>query len=81
MPLVVPGVTTSSNSETEKWQNKLVGKKLSDGEHDETNFCVKDLPEEHRVIAPGQLVTRDLKENRLNIHLADDGTVTHVERG
>lgn len=36
MPLVVPGVTTNSNSKTEEWQNKLVGKKLSDTDHTET---------------------------------------------
>ena len=44
-------------------------------------FSKKDLPEEHRVIAPGQLVTRDFKENRLNVHLNEDGIVSHVIHG
>lgn len=38
MPLVVPGVTTQSGDKTEEWTNKLVGKKIHDGE--ETNETV-----------------------------------------
>lgn len=44
-------------------------------------FCKKDLPREHRVISPGQLVTKDYNENRLNIHLDSEGVVTHVLHG
>lgn len=36
MPLVVPGITSQPGNKTEEWQNKLVGKKLSDSEHTET---------------------------------------------
>ena len=40
MPLVVPGVTTSSsttgNPKTDEWTNKLVGKKLHDEDSNET---------------------------------------------
>lgn len=44
-------------------------------------FCKRDLPEETRVIEPGMMVTKDFKENRLNVHLKDDGTVSHVVHG
>ncbi|KAG5914465.1 hypothetical protein E4U53_004640 [Claviceps sorghi] len=81
MPLVVPGVTTASSTKTEDWQNKLVGKKLSDTEHNEVMFCKKDLPADHRVISPGQNVTRDFVEHRLNVYLGEDGTVSHVQHG
>ena len=36
MPLIVPGITSQPGNKTEEWQNKLVGKKLSDTEHTET---------------------------------------------
>jgi hypothetical protein len=32
MPLVVPGINSTSGDKAEEWQNKLVGKKLSDEE-------------------------------------------------
>ena len=35
MPLVVPGVTNKTGDKTEEWQNKLVGKKLSDTDSNE----------------------------------------------
>jgi hypothetical protein len=44
-------------------------------------FCKKDLPEQCRVITPGMMVTRDHKPDRLNVHLKDDGTVSHVQHG
>ncbi|PNY25133.1 Translation machinery-associated protein 20 [Tolypocladium capitatum] len=80
MPLVVPGITSAPNK-TDEWRNKLVGKKFSDTESNETAscpmFCKKDLPEQHRIISPGTLVTKDYNENRLNVHLNEDGTVSH----
>jgi hypothetical protein len=36
MPLIVPGITSEPNSKTEEWQNKLVGKTLSDDQSNET---------------------------------------------
>ncbi|KHN98646.1 translation machinery-associated protein 20 [Metarhizium album ARSEF 1941] len=81
MPLVVPGITSQPDNKTQEWQSKLLGKKLSDTEHTETLFCKKDLPQEHRVVAPGQAVTTDFKEGRLNVHLDDDGTVSRVTHG
>jgi len=44
-------------------------------------FCKKDLPQECRVIKPGQIVTKDFKENRLNVHVGEDDTVTHLYYG
>ncbi|KAM0433316.1 hypothetical protein ACHAPT_004192 [Fusarium lateritium] len=81
MPLVVPGINSTSGDKAEEWQNKLVGKKLSEEQSNETVFCKRDLPEETRIIEPGMMVTKDFKENRLNVHLKDDGTVSHVVKG
>ncbi|KAI0163536.1 hypothetical protein BJ166DRAFT_295903 [Pestalotiopsis sp. NC0098] len=81
MPLVIPGITGNSGDKTEEWTNKLVGKKLSEGSSDEVSFCKKDLPEECRVIEPGSMVTKDFKPDRLNVHLKEDGTVSHVQHG
>ncbi|KAL2683160.1 hypothetical protein Neosp_007627 [[Neocosmospora] mangrovei] len=81
MPLVVPGINSTSGDDAEEWQNKLVGKKLSEEESNETVFCKRDLPKETRVIEPGMMVTKDFNENRLNVHLKDDGTVSHVVKG
>ncbi|KAF7550824.1 hypothetical protein G7046_g7897 [Stylonectria norvegica] len=81
MPLVVPGINSTSGDKTEEWTNKLVGKKLSDEDSNETVFCKRELPEETRIIEPGTMVTKDFKENRLNVHLKEDGTVSHVVHG
>lgn len=35
MPLVVPGISSTSGDKTEEWTNKLVGKKVSDDAHSE----------------------------------------------
>jgi len=57
---------------------KLAGKKLGDT-HDETNFAKKDLPKEHRVIQPGSMVTQDFNKDRMNIYVAEEGTVQKVD--
>ncbi|CEI62682.1 unnamed protein product [Fusarium venenatum] len=44
-------------------------------------FAKRDLPQETRIIEPGMMVTKDFKEDRLNVHLKDDGTVSHVVKG
>ena len=36
MPLVVPGINSSSGNKTDEWSNKLVGKKVSDDPSNET---------------------------------------------
>ncbi|KAF4614338.1 hypothetical protein G7Y89_g15397 [Cudoniella acicularis] len=80
MPLVVPGITSKDDtaSKTEEWTNKLVGKKIGEAS-DATTFAKADLPKETRVIEPGLMVTKDFKPDRLNIHLKEDGTVSHVD--
>lgn len=42
------------------------------------SFAKRELPEVHRVIPPGAIVTKDYRPDRLNIHVRDDGTVSHV---
>ncbi|KAK3324101.1 hypothetical protein B0T19DRAFT_443540 [Cercophora scortea] len=81
MPLVVPGVTTSSSDKTEEWSNKLVGKKLSEEASSETTFCKTELPQQTRIVQPGQMVTKDFVPERLNVHVNEDGTVSHVVHG
>jgi len=44
-------------------------------------FAKKDLPEKHRVVKEGDMMTMDHNPDRLNIHVADDGTVTKVTHG
>ncbi|MCJ1235162.1 hypothetical protein MMC14_003128 [Varicellaria rhodocarpa] len=78
MPLVVPGINSGGDSAQAKWMNKLMGKKLGE-QTDETSFARHELPKEHRVIEPGSMVTQDMNPNRLNVHLADDGTVKKVD--
>ncbi|KAK0641495.1 hypothetical protein B0T16DRAFT_419929 [Cercophora newfieldiana] len=82
MPLVVPGITSnSSGDKTEEWTNKLVGKKLADEPSNETIFCKTELPQQTRVIEPGMMVTKDYNPDRLNVHIKEDGTVSHVNHG
>ncbi|AEO67200.1 uncharacterized protein THITE_2116039 [Thermothielavioides terrestris NRRL 8126] len=83
MPLVVPGITVDNmlDDKTQEWMMKLAGKTLSDGPSSETTFCKRDLPQETRVIEPGAMVTKDFKPERLNVHLKEDGTVSHVTHG
>lgn len=65
MPLVVPGIKSndSSSSNTQTWMDKLMGKKISD-KHDETSFAKKDLPQNHRVVEEGSMMTMDHNPDR-----------------
>ncbi|KAK8143542.1 hypothetical protein G3M48_007079 [Beauveria asiatica] len=72
MPLVLPNQNPNASTKTEEWQNKLVGKTINETETNET---------ETRVIEPGTMVTKDFRENRLNVHVEKDGVVTHVYHG
>ena len=63
MPLVVPGITTAGDQQTE-WMNKGGGKKINESNTDATNFAKRDLPKEHRVIEKGSIVTKDFKADR-----------------
>ncbi|VUC26212.1 unnamed protein product [Clonostachys rosea] len=78
MPLVDSQATGDKNVE---WQNKLVGKTLHDEETTETTFSKKELPEKHRIVKPGQMMTRDFRVDRLNVHVNDDNIVTKVNFG
>lgn len=39
------------------------------------------LPEEHRVIRPGAIITRDFVEDRLNVYVNEAGECTHCTHG
>merc|ERR1712029_440526 len=84
MPLVVPGMQSkeggSGNEKTADWMNKLMGKKIGEG-NDETTFAKTDLPKQHRMVNEGDMMTMDHNPERLNIHTSDDGTVTKVTHG
>ncbi|EJP62412.1 hypothetical protein NHJ13051_006540 [Beauveria bassiana] len=72
MPLVLPNQNPDASTKTEEWQNKLVGKTINETATNET---------ETRIIEPGTMVTKDFRENRLNVHVEKDGVVTHVYHG
>ncbi|KAM5435283.1 hypothetical protein MferCBS31731_006248 [Microsporum ferrugineum] len=78
MPLVVPQV---SENDKAAWAAKLMGKKITDSESNETCFAKKDLPEGHRVLKPGDMTTMDFNPERLNVYVGKDGTVTDVKHG
>lgn len=44
-------------------------------------FAKSSLPDDHRIVPAGAKMTRDLREDRLNIYLNDDGIVSHVAFG
>ncbi|KAM5440736.1 hypothetical protein McanMca71_001392 [Microsporum canis] len=78
MPLVVPQV---SENDKAAWAAKLMGKKITDSESNETCFAKKDLPEGHRVLKPGDMTTMDFNPERLNVYVGEDGTVMDVKHG
>jgi len=71
---------SKDGDKTNDWMNKLMGKKIGESS-DEITFAKKDLPEKHRVIKSGEMSTMDHDSNRLNIHVAGDGTVEKVTHG
>ncbi|GJP97900.1 hypothetical protein AlacWU_10799 [Aspergillus niger] len=65
MPLVVPGINNTSGGASQvEWLNKLAGKKLTESSSDVTSFAKKDLPQQHRVIKPGDAMTMDMRPER-----------------
>ncbi|KIX95655.1 uncharacterized protein Z520_08775 [Fonsecaea multimorphosa CBS 102226] len=82
MPLVVPGInnTSGGSSNTSEWMNKLMGKRIGETSN-ETSFAKKDLPQNHRVVEEGGMMTMDHNPDRLNIHVDKDGTVKKVTHG
>ncbi|EFX00694.1 hypothetical protein CMQ_7696 [Grosmannia clavigera kw1407] len=83
MPLIVPGVTANNlgDGETQEWLQKLAGKTLTDGSSSETAFSKQDLPKQARIVQPGQILSKDHEPKRLNVILAQDGTVENVYHG
>lgn len=58
-----------------------MGRRESAADDGQQNFCKRELPQQTRIIEPGTMVTKDLNENRLNVHVEKDGVVTHVYHG
>ncbi|CAZ86144.1 unnamed protein product [Tuber melanosporum] len=74
-------VSANRTSEAE-WRTKLSGKKIVDGQANSVDtFSKKDLPEKHRVVPPGAVVTKDYYPDRLNVHVDEQGNATHVTYG
>jgi len=73
-------MSKDGNGKTNDWMNKLMGKKIGESS-DEMTFAKSDLPEKHRVIKNGDMMTMDHDANRMNIHVGDDGTVEKVTHG
>ncbi|KAI1960947.1 hypothetical protein LOZ58_003433 [Ophidiomyces ophidiicola] len=78
MPLVVPEVNENDQA---AWAAKLMGKKLTDGVTDNVSFAKKDLPEQHRILKPGDFTTMDYIPDRLNVYVDESETVTDVKHG
>ncbi|PYH89433.1 hypothetical protein BO71DRAFT_403078 [Aspergillus ellipticus CBS 707.79] len=84
MPLVVPGVNNVGGGpdlNKEEWLHKLAGKTISESSSDVTSFAKQDLPETHRILKPGDIMTRDYRPERLNVHVSEEGTVHDVTIG
>ncbi|WEW61594.1 hypothetical protein PRK78_007085 [Emydomyces testavorans] len=78
MPLVVPEVNENDQA---AWAAKLMGKKLTEDVTDNVSFAKKDLPEQHRVVKPGDFLTMDYVPSRLNVYVDESDTVTEVKNG
>ncbi|KAI5780454.1 hypothetical protein EDC01DRAFT_780716 [Geopyxis carbonaria] len=67
----------------QEWEGKLKGKKFHDDATTapQTAFTKKDLPQKNRVVRPGQMMTKDFYEDRLNVHLDEKDHCTHCTFG
>ncbi|KAJ3039159.1 hypothetical protein HDV00_012565 [Rhizophlyctis rosea] len=79
------------SSKLEPYQ-KLVGKQFApsakevinlveSGVEDDKIFTKDDLPQPSRVLYPGDMMTAEYVEDRLNVHVNDDGVVQQVTLG
>merc|ERR1712110_918326 len=65
----------------------LIGKKVADnnkilkGLGSEDYVVLEDLPVISRVIRPGAVVTKEIREDRLNLKTDADGVIVDVEMG
>ncbi|KAI5788246.1 hypothetical protein FPQ18DRAFT_344330 [Pyronema domesticum] len=62
--------------EAQEWSTKLIGKNL-----EQEKDLKKQLPSNHRIIKPGQMVTMDFQDDRLNVNVDGDGMCTHCYFG
>ncbi|KAG9254240.1 uncharacterized protein F5Z01DRAFT_674556 [Emericellopsis atlantica] len=71
----------SPKNSLENWENRLIGKTLHATDTGPTTFCIKDLPEERRIIKPNDAMTEDYIEERLNVYVDEHFVVSQVEFG
>jgi hypothetical protein len=69
-----------SEEHKNEWMVKLMGKTVAD-DHSEVNFAKRDLPEGSRLIKPNQMVTKDWRPHRMNVHVDEENTVKNVTYG
>ncbi|ORZ33090.1 hypothetical protein BCR44DRAFT_129004 [Catenaria anguillulae PL171] len=70
----------SNPNDANHWTSTLIGKTLVDGPA-ATHVSKSTLPNPHRIIKPGYMVTMDFNEARLNVHTDDSNKVTNVRYG
>lgn len=69
-------------AESDRWSSKLAGQVVLPDPTSPLNTVARsDLPKAHRVCPPGAMMTRDMREDRLNIFTDADGIVTHTTMG
>ncbi|KAJ9050921.1 hypothetical protein DSO57_1009533 [Entomophthora muscae] len=73
----------NSSSKVNEWEQKLVGKKIVDGDvHEESEtFPREQLPINHRIIPAGGMATLDFNPDRLTITLDKEDKVCKVKMG
>ncbi|KAL0639952.1 hypothetical protein Q9L58_001044 [Maublancomyces gigas] len=80
-----PESESNMSSDLKKqWEEKLVGKKIIDDSSSPgsiSTFTKRDLPDKHRVVSPGAMMTRDFHPDRLNVYVGEDGVCSHVTMG
>ncbi len=63
-------------------EQKLIGQTLFEARDDPRNTISHDLlPELKRVVAPGRLLSRDFRPDRVNIYTNDSGIVQDIKMG
>lgn len=68
--------------QTEDWSKRLQGQTiLPDPKSDRNTVSHDELPSQRRICPPGAMMTRDFREERLNIHTDEEGKVSHVTFG
>lgn len=69
-------------AQTKEWSDRLVGQIIvPDPESRKNTFSHDELPASRRILPPGSMTTRDMREDRLNVHTDEQGKVSHVTMG